>query len=187
MISTLQIETSAKKYWIKIWPLKCKVLNHVYQYKRVKATDLDKAFLFSTGRRANELKHRWLLEVVDSEPTIGWAGERFFYSLTDLGKKIMTDASMQTLANQEKLWSSTQQKDLDNSDHLQAWKIQSTHSKSETSWYQSNEKKESDHQIKIDSIGESYSQYLQTQDIPWKSFMSFLKKCFSRKQNGSQS
>lgn len=186
MISTLQIETSARKYWVKIWPLKCKVLNYVYQYKRVKATDLDKAFLFSTGRRTNELKHRWLLEVVDSEPTIGWAGERFFYALTDLGKKIMTDASMQTLANNEKLWNSTQQNNPVHSDHLQVSKIQSNHSQSETSLYQSNEKKESDHPIKTDSIGESYSQSSQKQDTPLKSCTNFLKRCFSRKQNGSQ-
>jgi len=187
MISTLQIETSAKKYWVKIWSLKCKVLRHIYQYKRVKATDLDKAFLFSAGRRANDRKKRWLLEVLDSEPIMNNANDRFFYSLTDLGKKIMTDASMQTLANQEKLWSSMQQNDPEHSDPLQVWKIQSIPSKSETSWYQSNEKKELDHPTKTDSTGGYSYQSLQKPDTPLKSCTNFLKKCFSRKPNDSQS
>lgn len=186
MISTFQIQTSAKKYWVDIWSLKCKILRYIYNHKKVKATDLDSSFWYSAGRRANDLKKRWLLEVLTSEPILGKANERFYYSLSKLGTQIMTDASIQTLANKEK-WNSMQQNDLDNSDHLQVWKIPSNHSKSETLSYQSNEIKKSDLQIKTGSIGESSCQFSQKQDIQSKSFTSFLKKCFSRKTKDSQS
>lgn len=86
-----RLRNAAKQNGKHIWILKAKVLRYIAKHGSAKATDLDRALLFSAGRRANDLKKDGLLEVPKIEKCQNiW--ERFYYTLSPLGRIIVSQA-----------------------------------------------------------------------------------------------
>lgn len=86
-----RLRNASKQNGKRIWILKAKVLRYVAKHGSVKATDLDRALLFSAWRRANDLKKDGLLEVPKVEKCKN-IGERFYYTLSPLGRAIISQA-----------------------------------------------------------------------------------------------